>query len=108
LWAGVGAINFIDHQNRRKMRLQRLAEHITSLRQRSFAGVDQQHDSIDHFESALDFAAEVAMAGRIDDVDLHALVKHRRVFGKNRDATLSLERNVPLCLSMASTSVVLP
>ncbi len=31
------------------------------------------------------------MAGRVDDVELHALVAHRRVLGEDRDALLALE-----------------
>ena len=32
-------------------------------------GVDQQHDAVDHRQRPLDLAAEVGVAGRVDDVD---------------------------------------
>ena len=71
---------------------------------------------------ALDFAAEVGVARRIDEVDLHAFVMDGDVLGEDRDAALALEvvrvedavadelaaRNSPLWRSRQSTSVVLP
>ena len=40
---------------------------------------------------ALDLAAEVGVAGRVDDVDLHAADADRGVLGEDRDALLALE-----------------
>ena len=54
-------------------------------------GVDQQHDAVDHGERALHFAAEVGVARRVDDVDLHVAVVNRRVLGQDRDAALALQ-----------------
>ena len=104
------------------MRFQRLAQNIARLRQRAFAGVDQQHDAIDHLERAFHFAAKVAVAGRVHDVDLYVVIEEGGVLGQNGDAALALQvvgvhdaldkcslaRKMPLCRSMASTSVVLP
>jgi polyphenol oxidase len=39
------------------------------LRHRAFGGVDQQDDAVDHREDALDLAAEIGVAGGVDDVD---------------------------------------
>ena len=118
----IGAVNLVDHQNGRQLRFQRLAQHIARLRQRAFAGIDQQHDAVHHLEGALHFAAEVAVAGRVHNVDFHVVVEDGGVLGQNGDAALALQvvgvhdpldqvlvgRKVPLCRSMASTSVVLP
>ena len=104
------------------MRFQRLAEHVARLRQRPFARVDQQHDAVDDLERALDLAAEIAVAGRIDDVDLDAVIADAGDLGEDGDAALALQvvgihhavddgfvvAKMPLCRSMASTSVVLP
>src|SRR6185312_8409295 len=54
--------------------------------------VDEQEHRIDHSQHALDLAAEVGVAGRVDDVDAHAVPRDRRVLGEDRDATLALER----------------
>jgi hypothetical protein len=61
------------------------------LREGAFAGVDEKDDAIDHAQGALDFAAEIAVAGRVDDVDLGVVEKQRGVFGEDGDATLALE-----------------
>ena len=53
-------------------------QHEAGLRQRAFGGVDQQHDAVDHRQRALHLAAEVGVAGRVDDVDLDAAVVDRR------------------------------
>ena len=39
----------------------------------------------------LDFAAEIGMARRIDDIDMHAFVIDRAVLCKNSDAALALD-----------------
>ena len=104
------------------MGFERLAQHVARLRQRAFAGVHQQHDAVHHLERAFHFAAEVAVAGRVHDVDLDVVIEDGGVLGQNGDAALALQivgvhdafdqcslaRKVPLCRSMASTSVVLP
>ena len=61
------------------------------MRQRPFAGIDQQQHAIDDLQGALDFAAEVAVARRIDDIDLHAVIADARGLGENRDSPLALE-----------------
>jgi hypothetical protein len=73
------------------MRLQSLAEDVARLGQRTFAGVDQQHDAVDHLERALDFTAKVAVAGRVDDIDFHVVIKDRGVLGENGNAALALQ-----------------
>ena len=74
-----------------RRRLERLAQHEARLRQRPLARVDEQQHAVDHRQPALDLAAEVGVAGRVDDVDLHAAVADRRVLGEDRDALLALE-----------------
>ncbi len=66
-------------------------QYVAGLRQRAFAGVDEENDAIDHAQRALDFAAEIAVAGRVDDIDLGVVEKERGVFRENGDATLALK-----------------
>ena len=68
-----------------------LRKHEPRLRQRPFARVDEQQHAVDHREAALDLAAEVGVAGRVDDVQRHVAVPHRGVLGEDRDALLALE-----------------
>ncbi len=87
----IGAVDLVNDENRLQVRLKRLAEHVTSLRQWAFAGVDQQHDAVDHLERALHFAAKIGVARRIHDIDFHARIKHSRVLGKNGDAAFAFQ-----------------
>ena len=89
--AGVGAVDLVDDEDHGQSRLQRLAQHEARLRQRPLGGVDQQQHAVDHRQAALDLAAEVGVAGGVDDVELDVLVAQRGVLGEDRDALLALE-----------------
>ena len=47
-----------------------LAEHEPGLGHRPLGGVDQHQRAVGHLQHALDLAAEVGVAGRVDQVDL--------------------------------------
>ncbi len=79
--ARVRPVDLVDHYDGRQMRLERLHQNIARLRQRTFAGIHQQHDAIDNFERALHFATEIAMPWRIHNVDLDAAVANARNLG---------------------------
>ena len=66
-------------------------QHVARLRQRTFARVDQNEHAIHHAQSAFDFAAEIAVAGRVDDVDFRVAIGERGVLGENGDAAFALE-----------------
>ena len=53
--------------------------------------IDQQHDAVDDLEGALDFTAEIAVAGSVDDVDLDVAVDDAGGFGEDGDAALAFE-----------------
>ena len=55
-----------------------------------FGRVDQQHHAVDHRQDALHLAAEIGMAGRVDDVDARAVPFDRGAFGQDGDAALAL------------------
>src|SRR5207253_9692991 len=44
-----------------------------------------------HLQDALDFAAEIRMAGRVDDIHLRAAQDERDVLGQDGDAALALQ-----------------
>ena len=71
--------------------LQRLAEHELGLRHRAFGRVDQDHHAIDHRQDALDFAAEIGVAGGVDDIDARVFPDQRGDLGEDGDAALALE-----------------
>ncbi len=89
--ARVGAINLVEHDDGEQLRVQCLLQDIARLRQRTFAGVHQEEHAVHHFQGALDFPAEVAVARCIHDVDFRVVVEQRRVFRQNRNPALALE-----------------
>ena len=78
------------------MRGQRLAQHEAGLRQRPLGRVDQQQHPVDHRQPALHLAAEVGVAGGVDDVDhgdaaVGVMPVHRGVLGQDRDAFFAFQ-----------------
>jgi hypothetical protein len=67
--AGVGLVDLVDRHDRTQAELERLGDHKLGLRHRALGRIDQHDRGIDHGEDALDLAAEIGVAGRIDDVD---------------------------------------
>ena len=86
-----GAVDLVDHDDRLQAQRQRLLGDEARLRHRAFDRVDQQQHAVDHRQHALDLAAEVGVAGRVDDVDVRALPLDRAVLRQDGDAALALE-----------------
>src|SRR5262249_10532241 len=53
---------------------------------------DQEQHRVDHAQDALHLAAEVGVAGRIDDVDARPVPGDGGVLGQDGDAAFALER----------------
>ncbi len=92
--ARVGAVDLVHHQDHRQPRLQRLAQYEAGLRQRPLRRVDQEQHPVDHGQTTFDLAAEIGVAGGVDDVDLGVAVAAGRVLREDRDASLALEAGV--------------
>ena len=71
--------------------LERLAQNETRLRLRAVVGIDDQKHAVDHFHDALDFAAEIGVAGRVDDVDAITVPLKSRVLRADGDSLFALE-----------------
>ena len=67
--AGVGAVGLIHHDNDGHFGSQGLAQHEPGLRQWPLGGVDKQYHAVDHGEPAFNFAAEIGVAGSVNDVN---------------------------------------
>ena len=67
---GVGPVDLVDHDDRPDVARERLAQHELRLRHRPLEGVDQHQRTVGHLKRPLDLAAEIGVAGRVDDVDL--------------------------------------
>ncbi len=89
--AGIGLVDLVDRDDRLQADLQRLADHEFGLRHRPFRGIDEDDGAIDHGENALHLAAEIGMAGRIDDIDAALLPGDRGRLGHDGDAALLFE-----------------
>ena len=89
--ASVVLVDLVDADDRFQPDLERLADHELGLRHRPFGGVDQHDRPVDHRQDAFDLAAEIGVAGRVDDIDAHVLPHHRRRLGENGDPALALE-----------------
>ena len=77
----------------RKPKRQRLAGHKLGLRHRAFGCIDQQDNAINHRQDALNFATEIGMAGRIDDIDARfaSFPFDLSAFRQNRDPAFFFE-----------------
>ncbi len=87
----VGAVDLVDHDDRLQADLERLGHHELGLRQRAFRGVDQHQRAVHHVEDTLDLAAEIGVAGGVDDVDACVFPLHRGCLGQDGDAALALQ-----------------
>ena len=67
-------------------------QHEPGLRHGAFHRVHQQQAAVGHIDNALDLAAEIGMARRIDDIDLHAPVHDGGILGQDGYAFLALQR----------------
>ena len=129
LRVGVLAVHLVDHHDGPVAHLQRLLQHKARLRHGAFGGIHQQQHAIHHVHHPLHLAAEIGVAGGVDDVDLDLLLGQRRprcvmaVFlarmvmprsrsrsleSITRSATCWLSRKTCACRSRPSTRVVLP
>ena len=89
--AGVFAVDLVDDDDRLGADFERLAQHELGLRLRAVEGIDDEQHAVDHLQDALHLAAEIGVAGSVDDVDVVILVLERGVLGLDRDALFALE-----------------
>jgi hypothetical protein len=89
--AGVFAVDLVDDDDGLGADFERLAQHELGLGLRAVEGVDDEQHAVDHLQDALHFAAEIGVAGGVDDVDVVILVLERGVLGLDRDALFALE-----------------
>ena len=68
-----------------------LPQHEAGLRHRAVDRVHHQQHAVHQAEHALHLAAEVGVAGRVDELDPHALELDRGDLREDRDAPLALE-----------------
>ena len=94
----VGTVGLVDQQDDGKLGLKSLTEHEAGLRKRALTRVNEQNNTVNHAESALDLATEVGVAGSVDHVDrdgavsgVLAVVRDRGVLRENRNSLFTLK-----------------
>ena len=83
-------VDLVHHQDDAQALLKRVAQHETGLRHGALERVHDEQGAVGHVQHALHLAAEVGVARRVDDVDLHVVVHDRDVLGQDGDAALAL------------------
>ncbi len=87
----IGAVDLVDDDDGLEAHLQGLGDDEFRLRQRPLGGVDENKRAVNHMQDALDLAAEIGVARRVDDIDARVVPDDRGRFGKDGDAALALE-----------------
>ena len=85
------AVDLIDADDDGQIHLKRLFQHKFGLRHCALKSIHHKDDAVHHFQHTFHLAAEVGMAGSVDDIDLYAVIINSGIFGKNRDSTFPLD-----------------
>jgi hypothetical protein len=91
VWIGIVAIDFVDHDNRLRAGFEGFAEDETGLSLGTIRGINDKQHAVDHVHDTLDFAAEIGVAGSIDDIDVVILIFEGGVFGADGNALFALK-----------------
>ncbi len=89
--AGVGAVHLVDHDDGVEAAGERLADDEFGLWEDAFGGVHQDDGTVHHVQDAFHLAAEIGVAGGVDDVDAGVAPDHRGALGEDGDASLTLQ-----------------
>src|SRR6476661_8494932 len=87
----VFSVDLVNYDDWLESVFKRFTQNKTRLRLWPIVGVDNQKYAVHHFHDALDFAAEIGVAGCIDNVDAVAVPLKGSILGANRDSFFTLE-----------------
>ena len=85
------AVDLVDADDDRQIQRKGFLQDELRLRHCPFKGIDEKNDAVDHFQDTLYLAAEIRMAGCVNNIDLCAVVGNGSILGQNRDASLALQ-----------------
>ena len=88
---GILAVDLVDDDDWLRAVLQCFFQNELCLRLRAVVCIHYEQHAVDHFHDALNFAAEVCVAGSIHDIDVVALPVKCGVLCANGDALFALE-----------------
>ena len=87
---GLGAVALVHADHHVQIQLQGFLQDEAGLGHGAFEGVHHQDDAVHHLQDALHLAAEIRVAGGVDNIDLDAVVMDGGVLGQDGDAALAL------------------
>ena len=90
-WARAGPVDLVDDDDGVKAQLQGLLQNVLRLGHGPLEGIHEEENRINHLENPLNLAAEICVAGGIDNVDLVVLVCEGRILGEDGDPLLPLQ-----------------
>jgi len=85
------AVDLVDDDDRFDFGFQGFFQHEPGLGHRAFKSVDDQNDAVDHVHDPFDFAAEIGMTGRIQNIDPVSHIIDGGILGKDGDAAFTFE-----------------
>ena len=91
LWAAVGLVHLVHHDDRFEAYLKSLLQYEPCLGHRTLEGVYKQQTAIGHIQHTLYLASEIGVSRRIYDIDFNSFPINTHVLGENGDATLSFK-----------------
>ena len=71
-------VDLVDDDDRFEMQVERFLQDELRAGQGSLGGIHEQEDAVHHRQGSLHLAAEIGVAGGVDDVDLDVTVVERR------------------------------
>lgn len=72
--ARVGSVDLIDNNEDFLLERKSLFEDEARLGHAALERINEQKHAVDHHEYALDLAAEIGMAGSVNDIDFHTVI----------------------------------
>ncbi len=88
---GIGLVDLVQHHDGRRPRASALEVTNFVCGIGPSAASTSRHHAIDHGQDAFHLAAEIGVAGGVDDVDAHAVMFDAGAFRQNRDAALAFD-----------------
>ena len=87
----IRSVNLIDNYDDFQVHFQSFLQNETSLRHRTFCGIDQQQCTVYHTQHPFYLAAEVCVSRCVNDIDFNVTVPNRGIFRQNGDTSFPFQ-----------------
>lgn len=89
--AAIGFVHFVDDHDRFQVELECFLQYKACLGHWTFKRVNEQADTISHFQNPFHFTAEVGVTRGIDHVNLYILIHYCCVLAENGDPSFPFQ-----------------